>query len=333
MKKQTPDTGSSGTTTASDLSLQETRIAVLAAQQYRFRIPEGIVKLLYLSKERPPAALNVLKISIRVDLQNGISFDSRHDSADPSTIFLRSAIDEPRPNVLVEEPGYYPTYLGLTPAQKHLYLTWLQNIASPIDIGYVFIFYYGLERQLLLGDYDAAFHTIVQLRKYHRSNSLEAYSRNALVYSTVIRNRQDMLPYLYDLLDSDRWGNTELLLVAKSEQRLTANQLVSVISSLPNTNKNYIKRERETYRKQLEQAVQEKYGQPSFALLDYVDVYALPKTRELGFANISFPENVRALEVPDFLSSRGLVSVVSELAESAHDRTKRCLRELRKKNT
>lgn len=291
------------------------------------------MKLLYLSKERPPAALNVLEIAIRVDLENGISFDSRHDFADPSTIFLRSPIDEPRPNVLVEQPGYYPTYLGLTPAQKHVYLTWLQNIASPIDIGYVFIFYYGLERQLLLGDYDAAFHTIVQLRKYHKNNSLQAYSRNALVCSTVIRNRQDMLPYLYDLLDSDRWGNTELLLTAKSEQRITANQLISVISSVPGTNKNYIKKERDTYLKQMEQVLQEKYGQPTFALLDYVDVYKLSKTREVCFANISFPENVRTLDVPDFIGAKDLVSVVSELAESAHERTKLRLRELRKHKT
>jgi len=47
-------------------------------------------------------------------------------------------------------PSYYPSYQGFSPEQRHAYLTWLEKgRAGPTDIGYVFLFFYGLERRLM----------------------------------------------------------------------------------------------------------------------------------------------------------------------------------------
>ena len=50
-----------------------------------------------------------------------------------------------------EEMGYWPTYERISPADRAVYLDWLQNgRQNPnVGIGYVFLFFYGLERRLL----------------------------------------------------------------------------------------------------------------------------------------------------------------------------------------
>ena len=47
--------------------------------------------------------------------------------------------------------GYYPTYARISPNQRANYLRWLSNgRVDPLnDIGYAFLFFYGLERRLL----------------------------------------------------------------------------------------------------------------------------------------------------------------------------------------
>ena len=48
--------------------------------------------------------------------------------------------------------GYYPRYQGLWPTQRAKYLAWLASgLTEPLDdIGYAFLYFYGLERRLLL---------------------------------------------------------------------------------------------------------------------------------------------------------------------------------------
>ena len=48
--------------------------------------------------------------------------------------------------------GYYPTYAKISPNQRANYLRWLSSgRVDPLsDIGYAFLFFYGLERRLLL---------------------------------------------------------------------------------------------------------------------------------------------------------------------------------------
>lgn len=74
---------------------------------------------------------------------------------------------------LVEKPPYCPTYSGLTPEQKMVYIKLLQNpYDAGIDIGFVFLLYYGLERHLLVGDYARACNVILKLREVHKNGSV-----------------------------------------------------------------------------------------------------------------------------------------------------------------
>lgn len=48
--------------------------------------------------------------------------------------------------------GYWPSYSGISPAARRGYLQWLSEgrSARNVDVGYVFIFFYGLERRAIL---------------------------------------------------------------------------------------------------------------------------------------------------------------------------------------
>ena len=103
---------------------------------------------------------------------------------EPSLIYSTAPIGK----VICPAPalGYYPSYSNLTPNERATYLNWLCNIETEIEIGYVFIFYYGLERWLMFGDdyhFKNAFELILKLRKYHKNASLQSYSSEAVMFS------------------------------------------------------------------------------------------------------------------------------------------------------
>ncbi len=84
--------------------------------------------------------------------------------------------------------GYYPTYAGLTPVQRANYLRWLcSGRADPLDdIGYAFLYFYGLERRLLVERQDLS--PIVKevvrlLQTYTHSGSFDEYLSRFLAFS------------------------------------------------------------------------------------------------------------------------------------------------------
>ena len=93
-----------------------------------------------------------------------ISFMNQEE---PSLIYTNQKVSQPQDASKVERPPYYPTYSGLTPEQKWLYLKLLSNpYDTSIDIGFVFILYYGLERHLLNGNFEEVFKVILKLRDF-----------------------------------------------------------------------------------------------------------------------------------------------------------------------
>ncbi len=110
-----------------------------------------------------------------------------------------SAID---PTLKVEEPargedaklGYYSHYSYLTPAQRGAYLEWLSQGRRDLspgerDLGYVFLFFYGLERRILIdGDPHPVlrkeiFELLNLYSPFARSRSLQNYFLELLHFS------------------------------------------------------------------------------------------------------------------------------------------------------
>jgi hypothetical protein len=95
---------------------------------------------------------------------------------------------------LCDDFGYYPSYANLSPEQRRCYLEWLSAGREDADpsqrsLGYIFIFFYGLERRILVdADRDCALlDEIIRLLQHygpsHRSRSLKSYSLQLLHFA------------------------------------------------------------------------------------------------------------------------------------------------------
>lgn len=70
---------------------------------------------------------------------------------DPSLINLRLPIASGYPDLSLKQMGYWPSYSNISPEARKAYLSWLAGGRKDpsTDIGYVFLFFYGLERRVL----------------------------------------------------------------------------------------------------------------------------------------------------------------------------------------
>lgn len=82
----------------------------------------------------------------------GRGLRARNGSIEPALIDPALPIDRRRPDWSGEDLFYWPSYDELTPASRAAFLTWLAGGRSHpgVPIGYVFLFFYGLERRVLL---------------------------------------------------------------------------------------------------------------------------------------------------------------------------------------
>ena len=93
-----------------------------------------------------------------------------------------------------DDMGYWPSFSDLTSSQRGKFLKWLSDGKEDptIDIGYVFIYFYGLEYRVVKEgqDLEEIGREVIRLRKYYASNnSFRNYSENLLAY--IISNLEN----------------------------------------------------------------------------------------------------------------------------------------------
>lgn len=88
-------------------------------------------------------------------------------ATDPSEILLQAEVRRPR--TPITEMGYWPWYSRLQPEARFRYLEWLATgrTSLPDAEGFLFLYYYGLERRLLVDESDREWglQEVVRLRK------------------------------------------------------------------------------------------------------------------------------------------------------------------------
>ncbi len=117
--------------------------------------------------------------------------DSSNHIPEASCIDLKLPVSNP--GTITSELGYWPEYSRMSPAQRANYLLWLTGgCKSPLsDIGYAFVYFYGLERRALVDGKDLdtiTLETLRLLRTYASSASFNSYLRAFLLFITV-KNR------------------------------------------------------------------------------------------------------------------------------------------------
>jgi len=108
----------------------------------------------------------------------------------------------------IPEMGYWPSYAEMAPGQRQCYLRWLAGgrCDPEISIGYVFVFYYGLERRLLLDGQNVAeiMGEVNRLRTiYAGNNSFTGYSGRLLTFlgaRALEHLREQDLPWYFPVM-------------------------------------------------------------------------------------------------------------------------------------
>ncbi len=128
-----------------------------------------------------------------------LSMDNYSYSCDSCLINPKLEIDRLHPDSNGTTLSYWPSYPSLQPQARAAYLNWLAEGKNDpnIQIGYVFLYYYGLERRLLIDlekDIDEnqieRDEILAELRRlleiYKSNNSFRNYVSNLISFASVI---------------------------------------------------------------------------------------------------------------------------------------------------
>lgn len=286
-----------------------------------FSIPEPTKSLLYVTNDDISNISSPFQIKITVNLtDSGIKTNTDHGynfHGEPSLIWAKLPIE--RNNELETQPMYFPSYSRLSPKHRYQYLNWLKYITQSTNLSYVFLYYYGLERQLLTGNFDLATQEIFKLLKYHDKGTFRSYAQSALIVSALYKNRLDIFEKDSFLFDSI--SNESLIVRKKLGGKINAKELIELSYPLGLKNKRYIKLYPNEFEKELSTLLQE-YEDKNGSLLDIVPLDEMKKADSLVFANSSIPPNIRTIEVPQLILNSKFKKACVGLLEIAHENIK-----------
>jgi len=299
-----------------------------------FKIHDDIKNLLWfgdgkyknLTKEQMAKDKDVFTLTWTV----GLSID------EPSLIYMSEQIIKPQDESVIPRPPYFPKYKQLTPEQKWVYLKLLTNpYNTEIDIGYIFILYYGLERHLLQGDFDSAFKVILKLRDVHKNKSFQNYSGNALILSALFHGKGEYIPLFIDSLDKDyEFGfsdNLFLMSYYSFNVPWLPKDVMRMAKTFEFTNTNYIKKNPDLFLNNLSDIIKEKTGQESIDLKKYITASELRKIKREQttiFCNSSIIGNT--VPIPLLSENFNLKKEINLILEATHERTKSKVAEIKK---
>jgi len=278
-------------------------------------------KLLFIEENsnKHSGAIGEIKISISMGQEPKIELIGPDE---PSIIFKDMPVVKPRSPKLVDRPPYYPAYASLSPEQRWIYLNWLEDITEEIDIGYVFLYYYGLERNLIVGDFNTAFQEILLLRKIHDNKSFEAYSYNALLYSSAFRDQISLAQSVMKNESKNGIDNVDLLFLYRFGEDIAVEEFMSLARRIKGINQRYIKKLPDRFKAALSISLSEKFGITEFPISSLYNIDEIPMEKTIAFANISFPSSMRNPSLPNFLAYLPFLEDCSEIFSKAHELVK-----------
>lgn len=272
--------------------------------------------------------------SIRI---NGYTiYFSTYGSDEPSLILTKLPIAKPVNPSNVPRPPYYPSYVDLTPEQRWMYWQFLENpYSGSHDIGYVFIFYYGLERYLFSQHSGNAVSVILKLRDCYANTSFQSYSSTALILYAISRKNTALATSFLDSLDKSHEMKipADLLILLKYTLGLplTAYEIMRYSKAFLFSNQRYIKNNTDVFLGFLQKEITAQYGSdfvPLGLFFDNADITKIPAADIPLFANISIRDKI--VRIPRLCEYTPFAAKMNNLLTVAHESTKKYLAEQRK---
>ena len=331
-----------------------------------FNIPQRTKKLIYFSKERPKnvgislsfritldVTLNDRPITdenikeeieqikkenvvddeilkrIREKIKIGVNC-SNSIIADPSIIYLSLPIHKPNNVSDVLNPGYYPCYALLTPEQRWIYLDWLQDITKSVHKGYVYIYYYGLERQLLDEDNLEAVDELLYLSRHHDFIKRDAYS--AILFSYFRHENYEIIKKLTGEKINYPINNLNLILYYSIKRSLTSKDIFELISQYSYVNRRYLNLHPQLYLQELDNYLLENYEGKGFPFYEYYPLDKIPLERQQIFLNYSFHHDIKNVEIYNIIEYSEFKNDIINIHKTIHEKVKDRLRVEKSKN-
>lgn len=267
---------------------------------------------------------------------NGFTLSQADASMEePSMIFTGLPVEFPKKIEDVEPPAYYPTYWGLSPLQKGVYIKFLENpYKSDFNIGYVFLLYYGLERHLYLDKWEQSVKVILKLREHHKNKSFQYYTASSLVLCSILKEKGEIT---LDLLKSMKQSELKdlpieiyLLCVSSFNLPVTAKDIMRIGGWFGFTNEYYIKKQPELFEKILMEKLNKSRNRDYILISDFLspdDINALPLHQRKLFANTSLRDVT--VDIPYLTESELLKNGINYLLQSTHEIVKEQLKQKR----
>lgn len=294
------------------------------------RIPEPTRSLVWITDEDPSLAESPMSINVTISLteDGGVesSIKEKGFYSEPSLIWTRLPVKEN--NDLETEAMYYPRYAAFDPEHRYQYLNWLRDITQPTNLSYVFLYFYGLERHMLIGDYDNAVDEIIRLMKNHKKGSFISYATTSLIVASIARNRMDIVKRAPFLLEEE--VDEALALRIMLGTPLTGEDVIQMAYRVGFKNHRYIKLYPEQFEKILNEKIAE-FEKQFGPILKMFDIDSFKREPRNVFANMSIPDEYRVVKVPQIVSNQKFKSAMFNLLQATHDSIKEDLREKRKK--
>ncbi len=292
-----------------------------ASLKKQFVIPEPTKSLLWVTFEDVSKIASPMAIKMTISVSSGeveTHVDDGHNFfGEPSLIWTKLPVEEN--DELEKEPMYYPSYSRLSPKHRYQYLSWLRDITKPTNLSYVFLYYYGLERHLLIGNFESAVSEILRLLQHHDRGTFRAYAQESLIVATLHRKRIDLLEQ-YSFI-RDHVSNESLLMRKALGKGVEAKDLMELASRVGFKNHRYIKSRPLDFEKALQSKLttfEAEYG----PLLDVVPADDMRCKKSSVFANYSLPESVRAIQIPQLVTDHRFQAAALQLLVGAHESLK-----------
>lgn len=302
------------------------------------KIPLEIRNLLFYTNEMPPDNLDKIGISLTFSPMNSLNVEKLGTQHDPSTIYFPMLISIPNNINDVPLPERYPKYYKLLPEQKYIYLNWLQNIDQPISEEYRHLFLFGLERKLLINglsnnkEFDSAWEMILKLRKaVTRQNYLfVANSEKTLLTACFRFNRIDLLQKLNYMFNERSWSYEQILIKYYGNEPIEPFEIIAILNRTDTENRRYFDNAPEIYSEEMAKILFEKTGRSYILANEYITDDNKVKSLILGFNNISFPYDLRQIDLllPDTIN---LIDFLKKLHLECHEHTKEIIKNTKKK--
>jgi hypothetical protein len=289
-----------------------------------FQIPEPTKSLVWVTNESSSKIASPMEIRVSFKIENGEikgEFNNQPNFfAEPSLLWTQLPVEVN--DELETNPMYYPTYSQLSQKQRYQYINWLRNIEQKTNLSYVFLYFYGLERHLVIGNFDLALEETIRLEKT-QDLKFRAYIVNSLVGAIALRKRFDVIEKISFIFDEA--SNTTLGLRSLTRKSLTAKEMMKLAYRVEFKNRKYIKEQPELFEKELEKLIKE-FEEERGLIWDLIDPKLTPQRDQQFFLNLSIPSEIRSMVWPQIIDNVEFKNIIHKLLSDTHQNVKELLK-------